>query len=180
MGARIYINNRPPHVQFLSTHRSIRLQFARRMGAQTDTLQWRHIYCSLYIYYGASDHSSNLKRDHARAMNELARIGDVRSVSVFCFSVPKFVYQVKKQYSTVNTVLLLPLTTKKQYRTALNPTNAKINNSTTVLLYMTPTYNSKTAIQYHMIYNNCPLFPLPCEEPFSPFASDPHFTPGSK
>ena len=25
---------------------------------------------------------------------------------------------------------------------------------------MTPTYNSKTAIQYHMIYNNCPLFPL--------------------
>ena len=35
---------------FLSTHRSFRLQSTRRMGAQTDTLQWRHIYCSLYIY----------------------------------------------------------------------------------------------------------------------------------
>ena len=50
----------------------------------------------------------------------------------------------------------------------------------TTTLYMTPTYNSKTAIQYHMIYNNCPLFPLPCEAPFSLFASDLHFTPGSK
>ena len=36
-----------------STHRSIRLQFARRMGAQTDTLQWRHIYCPfLYLLLG--------------------------------------------------------------------------------------------------------------------------------
>ena len=51
-----YTNNRSP---LSSTHRFIRLQFARRMGAQTDTLQWRHIYCSLYIYYGESDHSSN-------------------------------------------------------------------------------------------------------------------------
>ena len=128
-----------------STHRSFRLQFARRMGAQTNTLQWRHIYCSLYIYYGASDHSSNLNRDHARAMNELARIGDVRSVSVFFALVFQVVYQVKKQYSTANKVLLLPLTTKKQYHTAHNPTNTKINNSTTVPLYMTPTYKSKTA-----------------------------------
>ena len=30
---------------------------------------------------------------------------------------------------------------------------------------MTPTYNSKTAIQYHMIYNNCPLFPLLAKHP---------------
>ena len=59
-------------------------------------------------------------------MIELARIGDVRSVSVFCFSVPKLVYQVKKQYSAANTVLLLPLTTKKQYHTALNPTNPNL------------------------------------------------------
>ena len=75
-----YTNMRSP---LSSTHRFFRLQFARRMGAQTDTLQWRHIYCSLYIYYGASDHSSSLKRDHARAMNELTRIGDVRFFSVF-------------------------------------------------------------------------------------------------
>ena len=87
-----YTNIRSP---LSSTHRSIRLQFARRMGAQMDTLQWRHISCSLHIYYGASDHSSNLKRDHARAMNELARIGDVRSVFVFCFCFPMFVCQVK-------------------------------------------------------------------------------------
>ena len=47
-----YTNMRSP---LSSTHRSFRLQFARRMGAQTDTLQWRHIYCSLYIYCWASD-----------------------------------------------------------------------------------------------------------------------------
>ena len=33
------------------------------------------------------------------------------------------------------------------------------------LTAMTPTYNSKTAIQYHMIYNNCPLFPLLAKHP---------------
>ena len=101
------------------------------------------------------------RSSHERACQD--RGGSFR----FCFLL--YCSQVKKQYSTANTVLLLPLTTKKQYRTALNPTNTKINNSTTVPLYMTPTYNSETAIQYHMIYNNCPLFPLPCEAPFSPF-----------
>ena len=98
----------------------------------------------------------------------------------FCFSVPKLYTKLKNitvlliQYCSYhlplknNTILLLTQPTQK------------INNSTTVPLYMTPTYNSKTAIQYHMIYNNCPLIPLPCEAPFSPLASDPHFTPGSK
>ena len=140
-----------------STHRSFRLQFARRMGAQTDTLQWRHIYCSLYIYYGASDHSSNLKRDYARAMNELVRIGDVRFVSFFFrFNVPKLYTKLNNNTVLLITVLLLPLTTKKQYHTALDPTNTKINNSTTVPLYMTPTYNIKTAVQYRItpIYNS--------------------------
>ena len=32
---------------------------AHRTGVQTDTLQWKHIYCSLYIYYGSSDRSGN-------------------------------------------------------------------------------------------------------------------------
>ena len=53
----------------------------------------------------------------------------------------------------------------------------KINNTTathTVPLYifvclfftaMTPTYNSKTAIQYHTMYNNCPLFLLLAKHP---------------
>ena len=45
-----YTNMRSP---LSSTHRSFRLQFARRMGAQTDTLQWRHIYCPfLYLLLG--------------------------------------------------------------------------------------------------------------------------------
>ena len=36
-------------------------------------------------------------------MNELARIGDVRFVSVFfCFSVPKLCTKLKKQDSTAN------------------------------------------------------------------------------
>ena len=134
----------------------------------------------LFVFISTAEHQiarAILERARARAMNELL---DRRLSFRFCFRVAKFVYQAKKQYSTATTVLLLPLTTKKQYHTALNPTNTKINNSTTVPLYMTLTYNSKTAIHYHMIYNNCPLFPLPCEVPFSLFASDPHFTPGSK
>ena len=81
---------------------------------------------------------------------------------------PSSYTKLKKQYSTANTVLLLPLTTKKQYHTAFNPTNTKINNSTTVPLYMTPTYNSKTVIQYHMIYNNCRLFLSKHPFPFLP------------
>ena len=159
-----YTNMRSP---LSSTHRSFRLQFARRMGAQTDTLQWRHIYCSLYIYYGASDHSSNLKRDHARAMNELARIGDVRFVSVFFALVfPSCILSFKNNTVLLITVLLLPLTTKNSTILLLTQPTQK---ETTVQQYhynnMTPTYNSKTAIQYHMIYNNCPIFPLLAKHP---------------
>ena len=120
----------------------------------------------LSVFISTAEHRiarAILECARARAMNKLLDWGlSFR----FCFRVAKFVYQAKKQYSTANTVLLLPLTTKKQYHTALNPTNTKINNSTTVPLYMTPTYNSKTAIQYHMIYNSCPLFPLPAKHPF--------------
>ena len=49
-----YTNMRSP---LPSTHRSFRLQFARHMGVQKDTLQWRHSYCwasdpfRFYIYY---------------------------------------------------------------------------------------------------------------------------------
>ena len=42
------------------------------MEAQTDTLHADRSSDRFYIYYGASDHSSKLERDHARAMNELA------------------------------------------------------------------------------------------------------------
>ena len=132
------------------------------MGA----FQWGQISCPFFIstaghrilsvYISTAEHRiarASLERARARAMNELL---DWKLSFRFCFRVPKFVYQVKKQYSTANTVLLLPLTTKKQYHTALNPTNTKINNSTTVPLYMTSTDNSKTAVQYRMtpIYNS--------------------------
>ena len=142
------------------------------MGA----FQWGQISCPfllstaghriLSVFISTAEHRiarAMLERARARAMNELL---DWRLSFRFGFVFPSLYTKLKKQYSTANTVLLLPLTTKKQYHTALNPTNTKINNSTTVPLYMTPTYNSKTAIQYHMIYNNCPLFPLPCEAPF--------------
>ena len=60
-----YTNMRSP---LSSTHRSFRLQFARRMGAQKDTLQRRHSYCwasdpfRFYIYYRVWSHSSLSER----------------------------------------------------------------------------------------------------------------------
>ena len=172
MGTRIYINNPPPHVQFLSSHRSVRLH--RKPSIIFSTLTFNG--SSNGLRFNADRtlvrHISTAEHRIARAILECARARAMiellnwRLSSRFCFRVAKPVYQVKKQYSTANTVLLLPLTTKKQYHTALNPTNTKINNSTTVPLYMTPTYNSKTAIQYHMISNNCPLFPLLAKHPF--------------
>ena len=140
-----------------------------RFNGDISTVRF-YIYCwvsdpfRFYIYRRASDRSGIFG---TRPCSNYERACQDRGRSFrFCFRVHKFVYQVKKQSSTGNTVLLLPLTTKKQYHTALNPTNTKINNSTTVPLYMTPTYNSKTAIQYHMIYNNCLLFPLLAKHPF--------------
>ena len=83
------------------------------------------------IYYGASDHSSTLERDHARAMNELAGLETFVS---FCFRFLMFVYQVKKQYSTADTVLLLPLTTKNSTVLLLpnQHKNKQQYNSTTI------------------------------------------------
>ena len=78
-----YINIRSP---LSSTHRSIRLQFARRMGAQTDTLQWRHISCSLYIYYGASDRAGKFGTQSRSSYERACWIGDFRFVFVFVFS----------------------------------------------------------------------------------------------
>ena len=121
-----YTNMRSP---LSSTHRSFRLQFARRMGAQTDTLQWRHIYCSLYIYYEHRITRATLERARGRAMNEPL---NWRLSLRFCFRVAKLYTKLKKQYSTAN--YSTPHTTKKQYHTSLNPTNTKINNSTTLPL----------------------------------------------
>ena len=115
-----------------STHRSIRLQFARRMGAQTDTLQWRHIYCSLYIYYGASDRSGNFGTRSRSSYERACWIGDFRFVLVFVFS--GWYTKLKKQYSTANTVLLLPLTTKNSTVLLLpnQHKNKQQYNSTTI------------------------------------------------
>ena len=165
MGARIYINNRPPHVQFLSTHRSFRLQFARRMGAQTDTLQWRHIYCSLYIYYDHRIARATLERARGRAMNELQ---DWRLSFRFCFRVAKLYTKLKNNTVLLITVLLIPLK-NSTILLLTQPTQKQTPVQQYHYIYfftaMTPTYNSKTAIQYHMIYNNCPLFPLLAKHP---------------
>ena len=120
------------------------------MGAQTDTLQWRHVYCSLYIYYEHWIARATLERARGRAMNELL---NWRLSLRFCFRVAKLYTKLKKkkQYRTAN--YSTAHTTKKQY------------HYTFFLTAMTPTYNSKTAIQYHMIYNSCPLFPLLAKHP---------------
>ena len=92
-------------------HAPIRFAFILAfMGAQTDTLQWRHIYCSLYIYYGASDRSGNFGTRSRSSYERACWIGDFRFVFVFVFSC--LYTKLKKQYSTANTELLLPLTTK--------------------------------------------------------------------
>ena len=97
----------------------------------------------------ASDRSGNFG---TRSRSSYERAAELETFVAFLFSCCQAVYQVKKkQYSTAN--YSTAHTTKKQY------------HYTFVLTAMTPTYNSKTAIQYHMIYNNCPLFPLLAKHP---------------
>ena len=55
-----------------------------------------------YIYNGASDHSSNLERDHARAMNELAGSETFVSFLFFVF-ISSCLCTKLKQYSTAFT-----------------------------------------------------------------------------
>ena len=123
------------------------------MGAQTDTLQWRQISCSpLYLLRSIGSLEQFGKRSRS-SYERACWIGDFRFVFVFVFSC---LYTKLKN----NTVLLiqycsyhLPLKTVPY---CSYPTNTKINNSTTVPLYTTSTYNSKTAVQYHMtpIFNS--------------------------
>ena len=116
----------------MSTHRSIRPQFARLHGSSNEsasreirffvraTAYERHFCCR-----AQADLANFFFRTRSRSSSERACwIGDVRSVFVFCLCFPMFVYLLK-------TVPHMPL-------------------------YMTSTYNSKTAVQYHMtpIYNN--------------------------
>ena len=176
-------------IPLLSTHRSVSPPLAAQDTRQKPlALEHASIYSpSIRSPHGSANGYASMKTYLLFALYLLRSIGSLEQFETrprssyeraagletfvsFLFSCSSLYTKLKKQYSTANTVLLLPLTTKKQYHTALNPTNTKINNSTTVPLYMTPTYNSKTAIQYHMIYNNCRLFPLPCEAPFSLFA----------
>ena len=105
----------------------------------------------------ASDRSSNFG---TRSRSSYERAAELKTFVTFLSSCCQAVYQVKKKkYSTAN--YSIAHTTKKQYHTALNSTSTKINNSTTVPLYIfltatTSTYNSKTAVQYRMtpIYNS--------------------------
>ena len=141
MGARIYINNRPPHVQFLSTHRSVRLH--RKPSIIFSTLAFNgssnglrfNADRTLVRHISTAEHRiarAILERAQARAMNELL---DWRLSFRFCFRVAKPVYQVKKHYSTANTVLLLPLTTKKPVPYCSQPNqhkNKQQYNSTTI------------------------------------------------
>ena len=74
------------------------------MGARTDyALMGTGL---LFASISTAEHRIDraiLERDRARAMNELAGLETFIS---FFFRVLRVVYQVKKQYSTANTVLL--------------------------------------------------------------------------
>ena len=173
-------------LSFFSTHRSVRLHGSSNLYQQSTTTRsiFEHASilspsirsphgsangyasmetCLLFALYllRALDRSGNFG---TRSRSSHERAAELETFVAFLFSCCQAVYQVKKKqkktiYSTAN--YSTAHTTKKQHHTALNPTNTKINNSTTIHFFftaMTPPYNSKTAIQYHMIYNNCPLF----------------------
>ena len=65
--------NRSPHAQCFE-HASIYSPSIRSPSWERKRIRFNgdRSPVRFYIYYGASDHSSNLECDHARAMNELA------------------------------------------------------------------------------------------------------------
>ena len=101
--AQDYINNRSPHAQFLSTHRSVRLQFARLHGSSNGSESREIIF--VYVRPRMRDiFAAELRltwqffflETRSRSSPERACwIGDVRSVFVFCFCFPTFVYLLK-------------------------------------------------------------------------------------
>ena len=128
-----------------------------------------------YIYNGASDHSSNLERDHARAMNELAGSETFVSFLFFVF-ISSCLCTKLKQYSTafttnhlktvpycthpsrVKSVQYAPKTDPKlkQYRTA--PTPFASNHCS---IFADPPLINNT--------NNCPIFPPALGSALFPF-----------
>ena len=92
--ARTISTNRSPHAQFFE-HASIYSPSSRSPSWERKPIRFNgdRSPVRFYIYYGALDHSSNLERDHARAMK--CWNGDFRFVFVFRFCFLMFVYQAK-------------------------------------------------------------------------------------
>ena len=145
------------------------------MGAQTDTLQWGHISCSL-LYLQRSIGSLEQFRTRSRSSYERACwIGDFRFVFVFCF-ISSCLCTKLKQYSTafttnhlktvpycthpsrVKSVQYAPKTDPKlkQYRTA--PTPFASNHCS---IFADPPLINNT--------NNCPIFPPALGSALFPF-----------
>ena len=166
-GSSNYINNRSPHAQFLNTHRSVRLHeepsiiFSKRR-ARTEARQGRSDFlCArprTRDIFAAELRLTRQKKifftTRSRSSYERAGwSGDFRFVFAFRFSFFVFVYQAKKiQYCFYHkplknsTVLHLPLSRRINTAGALK----EVKTVPHIPLYMTSTYNSKTAVQYHM------------------------------
>ena len=94
--AQDYINNRSPHAQFLSTHRSVCLQFARLHGSSNGsasreisffvraTAYERHFCCRAQAHLAIFFFGTRSRSSSERA----CWIGDVRSVLFFAFVFP--------------------------------------------------------------------------------------------
>ena len=101
--AQDYINNRSTHAQFFSTHRSVRLQFARLHGSSNGSAsrEIRFLYARprMRDIFAAelklTWHFFFLGRRSRSSFERACWIGDVRSVFVFCFCFPMFVYLLK-------------------------------------------------------------------------------------
>ena len=106
--AHDHINNRSPHVQFLSTHRSVRLQFARLHGSSNGSAsrEIRFLYARprMRDILAAElrrtwQNFFSLERNHARALNELAGLGTFVPFLFFAFVFPCLCTELK-QYRT--------------------------------------------------------------------------------
>ena len=101
--AQDYINNRSPHAQFLSTQRSVRLQFARlhesSNGSASREIRFLYARPRMRDIFSAELRLAwqlFVLGTRSRSSSERGSwIGNVRSVFVFCFYFPMFVYLLK-------------------------------------------------------------------------------------
>ena len=83
MGARIYINNRSPHAQFLSTHRSVRLHRKPSIIFQTGTRWKRTDFCTNDHHFGITHGRKLVSPSRTPCDSDLFRVAIHKSSFAF-------------------------------------------------------------------------------------------------